>query len=115
MVVGKLWRRNNGTARTWTIYFRWHTQCWIDQGVQKLEREPVVDNRALRQPKFSQEVTEGRVKVMRRRAAVVQRIRIEVDKPREEQSVDRIIHLGELLNKLREEIEQFGGVPESWN
>jgi hypothetical protein len=33
---------------------------------------------------------------------------------KEEQSVDKIIHLGGLLVQLKEEIEKLGGAPKSW-
>jgi len=56
----------------------------------------------------------ARFAILRRRASVTQRIKREVTKPVEEQSIDKIIHLGDLLNKLKEEIELVGGVPKSW-
>jgi len=115
MVIGKLWRRRDGTPRVWTVYLRWHPQCWIDQAIRKLEKLPVMENRGRKSLGLSDETREARVKIMMRRAAVVQRIRNEIGKPKEEQSIDKIIHLGELLNKLKEEIEPLGGVPKSWN
>ncbi len=114
MVVGKLWRRPDGVARIWTIYLRWHTQCWIDQAITKLEKLPVVESRGRKQL-LPDATRAARVKILMRRARTVQRIRIEVEKPAEEQTIDRIIHLGEILNTLKEEIEPLGGVPKSWS
>lgn len=114
MVVGKLWKRRDGVARIWTIYLRWHPQCWIDQAVQKLEKLPVIETRGRRKSELSDEARAARVKILMRRTAVVQRIRIEMSKPQEEQSIDRIIHLGDMLNGLKDEIELVGGVPKSW-
>jgi len=119
MVVGKLWKGKDGVARTWTIILRWHTQCWIDQAIQKLEKQPFIETKGRKRLDPGHTVAEvkdgnrgARHKIMMRRAAVVQRIKKEVELP--EQSIDKIIHLGEMLNQLREEIELVGGVPKSW-
>lgn len=104
--------RGEGKAK-WTFQKRYHTQCWIDQGIQALESRPFVENRG-RPRVASDEVTTQRQKILRRRAAVLQRIRKEMAKPTGDRSMDRIVHLGEMLNSLREEIEPLGGVPESW-
>jgi len=114
MVVGKLWRNREGTAMKWVTKFYWHPQCWIDQAIQKLERlPPVVETRGMRKPKVPDEMRGARVKIMARRAAIVQRIKIEMSK-NDGTSVDKLIHLGEMLNRLKEEIELVGGAPESW-
>ena len=115
MVVGKLWRKHGGEARVWTIYLRWHIGCWVRQGIESLKKRPVVENRGRKKLELSEDARKARLKITMRRAAIVQRIRREVDKPIEEQSIDRIIHLGEMLEKLATEIENFGGAPKSWS
>jgi len=104
--------RGEGKAK-WTFQRRFHPQCWIDQGIQELESRGFSETRG--RPRLaSDEVTEKRQKILRRRAAVLQRIRKEMARPAKERSMDRIVHLGEMLNSLAEEIEPLGGVPESW-
>jgi len=115
MVIGKLWRRRDGVARSWTTYLRWHVQCWVDQAKAAVDRIPRVETRGRRKSPLDKESRDARVKILRRRAAVLQRIRNEISKPSEAQSFDRLIHLGELLNRLKSEIVPLGGVPKSWN
>ena len=99
--------------RKWLMRRRFHPQCWIDQGIAELESRPVIENRG--RPRVASDVvTIERQKILRRRAAVLQRIRKEMSRSPEDRSMDRIMHLGEMLNNLAVEIEPLGGVPESW-
>lgn len=86
-------------------------QCWIDQAVAALEKITVVETRGRKKVAMPDADREKRTSILRRRASVVQRIRMETEDGKD---IDKIIHLGELLNKLKEEIEVVGGVPESW-
>jgi len=98
----------------WAFTWRFHTQCWIDQAIAALEKREIVETRGRKKLEMTDEIRAARLKILMRRAAVTQRIRREIAKPAEEQDIDRVIHLGDSLNKLRKEIEQCGGVPESW-
>jgi len=100
------------SGRTWWFRRSFHPQCWIDQAVAAVETRAVVETRGRKRLKMTDANKEARTAIMRRRGSVVQRIKKEVEN--EEQDVDRIVHLGELLNNLKGEIEQFGGVPKSW-
>ena len=118
MVVGKVWRNREGQvgfgyAKRWTIKLHWHTKCWIKQAIDALKKRPVIETRGRVKLEISKEQSAARVKILRRHAAVVQRIRIEMSKG-EKQNIDRIIRLGSSINKLKEEIEPFGGVPKNW-
>jgi len=116
MVVVKLiyWVAKDDSNRRWIRYLRFHPQCWIDQAVEKLEKQPKIETRGAKRSALSDKDRAARIKILARRASVTQRIRAEISKPKEEQSIDAIIHLGDVLNKLRDEIEPFGGVPKSW-
>lgn len=119
MVVCKIWytRNKDGISPTrWVWWMRFHTQCWIDQAVQKLDREEEqrVETRGRKRQGISDDMRSERVKILRRYAAITQRIRAEVVRPADENSVERLIHLGAGLNKMRIEIERYGGVPKSW-
>ena len=92
----------------------YHPQCWIDQAVAEIESRVVVETRGKKRLEMTDGSKAVRFAILRRRASVTQRIKIEVSKSNEEQSIDKIIHLGDLLNKLKEEIELVGGVPKSW-
>ena len=113
MVVGKLWRDREGGTRKWSIKLYWHPQCWIKQAEEALKKQPVVETRGRKKLELSVEANVSRVKILMRRAAILQRIKVEVAK-NNTSSVDKLIHLGEMLNKLKEEIMPLGGIPKSW-
>ena len=102
------------SGRVWWKRRSFHPQCWIDQAVAELEKRVVVETRGRKKLEMTDATREARTAILRRRGSVVQRIRREVGNGGGEPNTDNIIHLGGLLNKLKEEIEPFGGVPESW-
>lgn len=114
MVMCKFWK----VGWKYPLYQRYHVEnvdgkcCWVEQGVAEVSKRVIVETRGKRKLELSEEDKIARFKILRRRAAVVQRIRKEMSS--EVQSIDRIIHLGGQLNKLKEEVEQVGGVPRSW-
>jgi len=116
MVVVQVFTRDkrDGDSRCWWLRLRFHPQCWIDQAIAALEKRPTVDARDGHPLKITDGDKAARFAILRRRASTVQRIKREIAKPSEEQSTDRIIHFGDLLNKQKEEIELLGGVPKSW-
>lgn len=100
------------SGRVWWKRRSFHPQCWIDQAVAELKTRVVVETRGRKRLEMTDETKAARTAIMRRRGSVIQRIKREVGS--EERDVDRVIHLGELLNSLKGEIEKFGGVPKSW-
>ena len=108
-------REDGGNNQNWSFTIHFHPQCWIDQAIAALEEKPIVETRGKKKLSMTDDMREARFAVLRRRGSVLQRIRREIEKSAEEQNTDRIIHLGGLLNQLKEEIEPLGGVPESWN
>jgi hypothetical protein len=104
MVIGQYYRGK------WRIRIKWHPDCWIEQGIEALSKTPVIENRGRQRMSLSDEDREKRLKILRRRASVLQRIKKEM----ENNNVDKQIKLGCMLGKLREEIEPYGGIPESW-
>ena len=114
MVVCKYWRKRDGNAVNWPFKMRFHANCWIERGIQHIENNPRVETRGRKRQPMTDETRVNRLKIMRRRAAVVQRIKLERVKVAESQNVDRIIHLGAMLAELRSEIEVYGGAPKDW-
>lgn len=103
------------SGKVWWKRRSFHTQCWIDQAVVEIEKRPVIETRGRKQLAMTDESRAARIAIMRRRGSVIQRIRREMEGSNGERNIDRIIHLGGLLNKLKDEIEIHGGVPESWD
>lgn len=117
MVVCKYYRKTKSAAgdpQKWGFFMRFHPQCWIDRAVAELESRVYTETRGRKKIEMLDETRVARLKIMMRHAAVVQRIKREVEKSENSYQVDRIIHLGEMLGKLKEEIEPLGGIPKSW-
>jgi hypothetical protein len=94
----------------WLIKKYYHPECWIAQGKEALERRIKVDNRGGVRLHIPPEAKKERRKIAVRRASVIQRIK----KAYERNDVDNMIHLGVMLQQLKEEIEPYGGVPKKW-
>jgi hypothetical protein len=111
MVEGKLWMRH-GDAKRWPIRFAWHIECWVKQGLIVLEDKPYVaaGNRGRKKLDMPEDRHTIRVKLLRRRAAAFFRLRAAA----EEGNVNLVIKTMTLMEKIAEEIEPYGGVPESW-
>ena len=102
------------SGKTWWKRRIFKPQHWIDQAIAELEKRPVVETRGRKKLPMTDDSRAARTAILRRRGSVLQRIRREVEGPKEEQDIDNIVHLGGMLNKLKEEIEPYGGVPKSW-
>jgi len=121
-VFGKLWRQygaEGGEVRKWTKKFRWHARrkrdgqcCWAIQGLENFDSTPYTETRGRRPLVISKEMRETRLRLLRRHAKVMQRLRVEMESGKA--NVDVLIHLGSRLETLKEEISQVGGVPKSW-
>lgn len=94
----------------WKIRKNYHPDCWIAQGIAALEKKSFVESRGKQRLDITDEQRGKRFRVLARRASVLQRIR----KASEEENIEDMIHLGAMLHSLREEIEPYGGAPESW-
>jgi len=111
MVVGKIWKKH-GEATKWSWYIRWHPSCWMEQAMLSLEKRPYIPPAGRKPVEMEPEVRKARISILRRRASVVQRLKIETLRP--DLDIDKIIHLGGLMDKQAKEIEKLGGVPKSW-
>ncbi len=110
-VIVKIWKRGSEVKRFVTVLF-FHPQCWIEQGIEAAKKRPAVENRGRHRTAMLDEVREKRIKILRRRASIVQRIRYAMDST--PPNFDKVSYLGEKLGELVDEIRPLGGVPESW-
>lgn len=114
VVVGKLWRSKKGKLK-WPMMFRWHTACWIEQGIRAVEEkertQPRIETRGRKRSSLPEDQKKQRLKIMTRRASALQRIRAVV---KSSGNIDKLIHLGGMLEKYKSEIEQLGGIPKGW-
>ena len=120
-VFGRIWTTRSGEGvekpTKWVKKLYWHVRreddgkcCWVEQGIIAMEKRGYVERRGRKSIGLPEEDSLKRVAILRRRARAMQRLRHEV----EQQDVDKIIHLGEQLENLKDEIRLVGGVPKSW-
>jgi len=134
MVVGKLWRssKEGGDARRWVIHFRWHAQkapevlglypvnCWMQEGLEYLKAHPYEETRGRKQLPLAKEQKEARLKILRQRARLVQKLKTLMEAYDQEEAhlsqedLNYMIRVGSQIEELKERIEPLGGVPPSW-
>ena len=98
-------------GRTWWFRRSFIPEHWIAQGIAEVEKIPVVETRGKKKMHITDADRDARTAILRKRGSVVQRIKNVMDNGGD---VSTLIHLGELINKLKDEIEPLGGVPKSW-
>ena len=102
------------SERTWTKAMHFHAQnpnCWLDRAIKELESRTYVERRGRKGDVISDSNKIERQKILRRRASVMQRIKVEMEN---RQRPIKLLHLGELLEKFSKEISVYGGAPKSW-
>ena len=102
MVKVKIWRPGK-----WTFYQRHHPQCYLDQGIRRLERDGFPSRKRLL---LSDEDSVIRNKILRRASKCRHSLRQAVKR----EDVIAVNRLLDQFNALKVEIEPVGGVPKSW-
>jgi len=111
-IVCQYWMKlKSGGAWKKRMIFHTVPNCWLDRAIAELDSKPVLETRGRKPINLSDPIRELRNKVLRRKASVSQRIEREMYG---EMRPSKLLHLMELAEKLKEEIEPLGGVPESW-
>lgn len=103
------------SKRVWTKRMLFHAapkNCWLERAIVELESRPVNETRGRKPIDLSDPIREQRNKVLRRRASVIQRLEREMyGKMRPV----KLLHMTQMLENLKVEIEPLGGIPETWN
>lgn len=101
-------------GKIWTKRMLFHAEpnCWLERAIAELESRVVPENRGRKAKNLPDQAKEQRNKILRRRASVLQRLEKEMYG---EMRPVKLLHLTEMVEKLKVEIKPFGGVPESWN
>ena len=103
------------SGKVWWKQMTFHTtpnNCWLDRAIAEIEAHPKPETRGRVASALSDPVKEQRNKILRRRASVLQRLEKEMCG---RMRPVKLLHMTEMLEKLKVEIEPYGGVPESWN
>lgn len=101
-------------SKLWTRRMLFHTipNCWLKRAIAELKSRPVLETRGRKATALSDPVKEQRNKILRRRASIIQRMEKEMCGA---MRPAKLSHMAQMLEKLKLEIEPFGGMPESWN
>ena len=102
-----------GNGKTWVKRMLFHPQCWITRAIAELSTRTVIETRGRKKAIISDEHRVVRIKILRRRASVMQRMRAEMGKEKSNYvKVDKLINQ---LEQLKIDITPYGGVPSSWD
>jgi len=112
VVRGKLWRKGD-QAKSWPMTFRWHPQCWLEQALAYLEKNPYIPpKRSPGRPRIElseeDKVKRRRLLVYRSSLCYYQR------KAAKEGNAFRVLELEVKKQELVDRIKEVGGVPKSW-
>lgn len=107
VVKGKLWRKVTGELIHFTLMFRWHPQCWVEQGIAALPEY----HGSYRLP-ISEEQRKRRFYLLRRWATLQQRVKAASMYPQTKQAL--IGRLTAQMEEIKEEMLGLGGIPKKW-
>lgn len=106
------WNKGNPDSRKWNTNYSYHPQCYIDQGMDYLNRNPYVSSYKGRRPVLSEEDRRKRFLLIRKFHALDQRRRnCNHSFP---DSILTDIRLTEQMVEIMLELATVGGVPEAW-
>lgn len=133
MVAGRIWKTKDGKTRRWVKNLRWHGQkrpsnlseeeashpvcCWLEAGLEYLRLHPQEETRGRKQLQLTPKEKTERLKILRQRARLVQKLKTLMEIPLENQSeadLGEIIKIGSQIEGLKERIVMVGGQPPNW-
>jgi hypothetical protein len=101
------WRAGD---KTFTKFRRFHPNCWVEQGLEYLRKNPPVVRMGRPRLALNQEDRGKRLKILRRRAQLMYLFRNASESGKVIQAVEYYLKAYELIK----EIEPLGGAPKSW-
>ena len=113
-VVCSYFMKLRHSEKIWTKTMHFHAKnpnCWLDRAIRELELRPYVERRGRKPDALSDEDRTARLRILRRRSSAMSRLRAEMEG---EVRLYKILHLTEMMEKLKVEIEKVGGVPLKW-
>jgi len=112
IVAVLFWNKGNPDSRRWNVQICYHPQCWVDQGLDYLNRNPFVPHRRGVKSKLSEEDRKKRYLLVRRFHALEQRKKnSKLDYP------DNLLMDSRLTKQMTDimlDMVKVGGIPKSW-
>ena len=105
------WNRGEDGNRTWNVKFFFHPQCWLDQGLDNLRRNPYVPQVRVKKPTLCEEDRRKRYLLVR------QFHKAEQVRKNSGKYPDFLLVEARLTQRMVDimlEVATIGGVPKSW-
>ena len=106
------WYKGDDEKRKWNMKISFHPQCWIDQGLDYLQRNPYIPQHRVKKPTLSTEDRRKRFLLIRRFNALIQK-----RKNCNHSFPDHVItdiKLTQQMIDIMLETATIGGVPKGW-
>jgi hypothetical protein len=118
LILGELqvrcrWYMRIKSGQKWMKEKSYHVDCWVAEARETLDRRVHVETRGRKTIPRTDEDRSERIKILRRRAAVVQRLKHETEMGGGN-APKKIQHLYDMLEQLKVEIMPYGGIPDGW-
>ena len=111
MVSVFYWNKGTTEHKGFNTITYFHPQCWVEQGLDYLKRNPYVPY-VRKRSKLEPEQRKMRSILLRRKCSIEQRRR--KIKPDDTDKVLKEIRLDRQVTDLMMEIAQVGGIPKTW-
>lgn len=112
LVTVFFWNRGGPDHKGYNVKKYYHPQCWIEQGLDYLEKNPYIRPPHKKKLVLEPEQAELRYKLLRRKASIDQRLRnMDVSYP------DHLLieaRLKQQVVDIMMEIAVVGGIPKKW-
>jgi len=111
LVTVFFWNKGSPEHKGFNVKKYYHPNCWVAQGLDYLERNPYVPYIRKKKMELTPEQSKQRYSILRRKAAIDQRIRDASNRP------DVLLIEARLNIKITElmlEIAPIGGIPKKW-
>ena len=110
-------RKESTSNQIWNTKLYYHPQCWVDQGLDYLRLNPYVSNQrwdlsTRKTNPLTNEQREHRLALLRRKAALDQRLR-NLKSPYPSRTIHEA-RIGASIANIMVEILEYGGVPKKW-
>lgn len=104
------WYMRTPDGRRWRKQKYFHINCWLRQAIEELKQRKVPETRGRQVLALPDDDREMRLSIMRKRAALIQRIR-QAEHDKHYGKIDKLV---DKMLKCNEEIEPYGGIPKKW-
>jgi len=111
MVTVFFWNRGTPSHKGFNVKRYYHPQCWVEQGLDYLKRNPYVPYQRKKKLELTREQSKQRYSLLKSKASIDQRKRNLANEPNNEVAM---VALNIKIAGLMIEIAPIGGIPKKW-